>query len=207
MLVLRNILCNAFLVMHLYCTILRATECAPSALYSYFFMGLYMPFFSVWHGYVAFFLLGLDMPHLGWYSARITTLGFCYSQLTDETAAYRVICCLLYRFISNAIKARAVHCFHNSIPVTTALEEYAISHQDPSSSVAQPLWGGPWNELEGQWRRKISVQVKLPFFHACWLLIFFIASFRPPTPQSPLYMHSSCSTKYFPSFSCGMVYK
>ena len=140
--------------------------CSFGLVFLLFYGPVYAFFFSVWHGYVAFFLLGLDMPHLGWYSARITTLGFCYSQLTDETAAYRVICCLLYRFISNAIKARAVHCFHNSIPVTTALEEYAISHQDPSSSVAQPHWGGPWNELEGQWRRKISVQVKLPFFHA-----------------------------------------
>ena len=147
-------------------------------------------FFSVWHGYVAFFLLGLDMPHLGWYSARITTLGFCCSQLTDETAAYRVICCLLYHFFSNAIIARAVHCFHNSIPVTAALEEYASSHQGPSSSVAQAHWGGPQNGLEGQWRRKISVQVKLLFFHACWLLILFIASFRPPTPQSPLHINN-----------------
>ena len=121
---------------------------------------------------------------------RITTLSFFYSQLTDETAAHRVICCLLYHFFSNAIIARAVHCFHNSIPVTAALEEYASSHQGPSSSVAQAHWGGPQNGLEGQWRRKISVQVKLLFFHACWLLILFIASFRPPTPQSPLHINN-----------------
>ena len=197
MLVLRNILCNTFLVLHLSCTVLRATEFAPCL--PTFFYGPVDGFF--------FWCLLILICRISDDTLRITTLGFFYSQLTDETAAHRVICCLLYHFFSNAIIARAVHCFHNSIPVTTALEEYAISHQDPSSSVAQPLWGGPWNELEGQWRRKISVQVKLPFFHACWLLIFFIASFRPPTPQSPLYMHSSCSTKYFPSFSCGMVYK
>ena len=74
---------------------------------------------------------------------RITTLGFFYSQLTDETAAYRVICCLLYRFISNAIKARAVHCFHNSIPVTTALEEYAISQTGSFQLSSTTHWGGP----------------------------------------------------------------
>ena len=141
MLVLRNILCNTFLVLHLSCTVLRATEFAPC---------LPTFFYGPVDGFFFLICLLILICHISDDTLRITTLGFFYSQLTDETAAHRVICCLLYHFFSNAIIARAVHCFHNSIPVTAALEEYASSHQGPSSSVAQAHWGGPQNGLEGQ---------------------------------------------------------
>ena len=56
MLVLRNILCNTFLVLHLSCTVLRATEFAP-CLPTFFYGPVDGFFFSDMSTY-------LDMPHL-----------------------------------------------------------------------------------------------------------------------------------------------